>query len=63
MSIYSVISFKKLLSSAAILYKQLSVYSQVYTLRHDITNVQSLMPGLILAIRKVVRLKVINQQK
>lgn len=32
---------------------------QVYTLKHEITNVQSLMPGLILAIRKVVRLKVI----
>lgn len=30
---------------------------EVYTLRHDITNVQCLMPGLILAIRKVVRLK------
>uniref|UniRef100_A0A0F7H0R6 Dihydrodipicolinate reductase-like protein n=1 Tax=Masdevallia picturata TaxID=125444 RepID=A0A0F7H0R6_9ASPA len=30
---------------------------EVYTLRHDITNVQSLMPGLIIAIRKVVRLK------
>ncbi|KAL8539644.1 hypothetical protein ACS0TY_001307 [Phlomoides rotata] len=30
---------------------------EVYTLKHDITNVQSLMPGLILAIRKVVRLK------
>ncbi|KAJ1693436.1 hypothetical protein LUZ63_010134 [Rhynchospora breviuscula] len=35
---------------------------EVYTLRHDITNVQCLMPGLILAIRKVVRLKVINWQ-
>uniref|UniRef100_A0A0F7H186 Dihydrodipicolinate reductase-like protein n=1 Tax=Pelargonium nanum TaxID=59882 RepID=A0A0F7H186_9ROSI len=30
---------------------------EVYTLKHDITDVQSLMPGLILAIRKVVRLK------
>ncbi|KAH6783892.1 Dihydrodipicolinate reductase [Perilla frutescens var. hirtella] len=30
---------------------------EVYTLKHDITNVQSLMPGLLLAIRKVVRLK------
>lgn len=30
---------------------------EIYTLRHDITNVQSLMPGLIIAIRKVVRLK------
>ncbi|KAK6135301.1 hypothetical protein DH2020_030943 [Rehmannia glutinosa] len=29
----------------------------VYTLKHDVTDVQSLMPGLILAIRKVVRLK------
>lgn len=31
---------------------------QVYTIKHDIIDVQSLMPGLILAIRKVVRLKV-----
>ncbi|XP_019239396.1 PREDICTED: dihydrodipicolinate reductase-like protein CRR1, chloroplastic isoform X1 [Nicotiana attenuata] len=31
---------------------------EVYTLKHDITDVQCLMPGLILAIRKVVRLKV-----
>uniref|UniRef100_A0A0F7H169 Dihydrodipicolinate reductase-like protein n=1 Tax=Cypripedium formosanum TaxID=53042 RepID=A0A0F7H169_9ASPA len=30
---------------------------EVYTLRHDITSVQCLMPGLIIAIRKVVRLK------
>ncbi|XP_008795384.2 dihydrodipicolinate reductase-like protein CRR1, chloroplastic isoform X1 [Phoenix dactylifera] len=30
---------------------------EVYSLRHDITNVQCLMPGLIVAIRKVVRLK------
>nr|AQX44122.1 4-hydroxy-tetrahydrodipicolinate reductase [Apostasia odorata] len=30
---------------------------EVYTLRHDITNVQCLMPGLLIAIRKVVRLK------
>ncbi|KAK9147734.1 hypothetical protein Scep_006491 [Stephania cephalantha] len=30
---------------------------EVYTLKHDITDVQCLMPGLILAIRKVVRLK------
>uniref|UniRef100_A0A0F7H174 Dihydrodipicolinate reductase-like protein n=1 Tax=Geranium maderense TaxID=28964 RepID=A0A0F7H174_9ROSI len=30
---------------------------EIYTLKHDITDVQSLMPGLILAIRKVVRLK------
>jgi hypothetical protein len=30
----------------------------MYTLRHDVANVQCLMPGLILAIRKVVRFKV-----
>lgn len=30
---------------------------EVYTIKHDITDVQSLMPGLILAIRRVVRLK------
>ncbi|KAK4770301.1 hypothetical protein SAY87_030833 [Trapa incisa] len=30
---------------------------EIYTIKHDITDVQSLMPGLILAIRKVVRLK------
>ncbi|URE23255.1 Dihydrodipicolinate reductase, N-terminus [Musa troglodytarum] len=30
---------------------------EVYSVRHDVTNVQCLMPGLILAIRKVVRLK------
>lgn len=30
---------------------------EVYTLKHEITDVQSLMPGLIMAIRKVVRLK------
>ncbi|KAK1325723.1 hypothetical protein QJS10_CPA01g02545 [Acorus calamus] len=30
---------------------------EVYTIKHDITNVQCLMPGLLLAIRKVVRLK------
>ncbi|WOL10587.1 dihydrodipicolinate reductase-like protein CRR1, chloroplastic [Canna indica] len=30
---------------------------EVYSVRHDITNVQCLMPGLILAIRKVVRLQ------
>ncbi|XP_075647375.1 dihydrodipicolinate reductase-like protein CRR1, chloroplastic isoform X2 [Castanea sativa] len=29
----------------------------IYSLKHDITDVQCLMPGLILAIRKVVRLK------
>ncbi|XP_075496716.1 dihydrodipicolinate reductase-like protein CRR1, chloroplastic isoform X1 [Primulina tabacum] len=30
---------------------------EVYTIKHDIMDVQCLMPGLILAIRKVVRLK------
>ncbi|XP_028797447.1 dihydrodipicolinate reductase-like protein CRR1, chloroplastic isoform X2 [Neltuma alba] len=30
---------------------------EIYTLKHDITNVQCLMPGLLLAIRRVVRLK------
>uniref|UniRef100_A0A0F7H0V2 Dihydrodipicolinate reductase-like protein n=1 Tax=Hypseocharis bilobata TaxID=253189 RepID=A0A0F7H0V2_9ROSI len=35
----------------------LSGPGEVYTLKHDIIDVQSLMPGLILAIRKVVRLK------
>ncbi|KAK4489524.1 hypothetical protein RD792_005333, partial [Penstemon davidsonii] len=30
---------------------------EVYTLKHDVTDVQSLMPGLLLAIRKVVRIK------
>ncbi|CAN1264979.1 Dihydrodipicolinate reductase-like protein CRR1, chloroplastic [Linum perenne] len=30
---------------------------EVYSVKHDITSVQSLMPGLILAIRKVIRLK------
>ncbi|WRX18691.1 Dihydrodipicolinate reductase [Theobroma cacao] len=30
---------------------------EVYTIKHDITDVQCLMPGLLLAIRKVVRLK------
>ncbi|XP_017414038.1 dihydrodipicolinate reductase-like protein CRR1, chloroplastic isoform X2 [Vigna angularis] len=29
----------------------------VYSIKHDITDVQCLMPGLLLAIRKVVRLK------
>ncbi|KAH0932343.1 hypothetical protein BRARA_C01444 [Brassica rapa] len=29
----------------------------VYTVKHDIVDVRSLMPGLLLAIRKVVRLK------
>lgn len=36
-------------------------FLQVYSVRHDITNVQCLMPGLILAIRKVVRLKVFGK--
>lgn len=31
---------------------------QVYSIKHDITSVDCLMPGLILAIRQVVRLKV-----
>ncbi|PON50850.1 Dihydrodipicolinate reductase [Parasponia andersonii] len=30
---------------------------EIYSLKHDITDVQCLMPGLILAIRRVVRLK------
>ncbi|XP_021730145.1 dihydrodipicolinate reductase-like protein CRR1, chloroplastic isoform X2 [Chenopodium quinoa] len=30
---------------------------EVLTLKHEITDVQSLMPGLIMSIRKVVRLK------
>ncbi|XP_062120510.1 dihydrodipicolinate reductase-like protein CRR1, chloroplastic isoform X2 [Humulus lupulus] len=30
---------------------------EVYSLKHDITDVKCLMPGLILAIRRVVRLK------
>ncbi|XP_052476791.1 dihydrodipicolinate reductase-like protein CRR1, chloroplastic isoform X1 [Gossypium raimondii] len=30
---------------------------EVYTIKHDITDVQCLMPGLLLAIRKVARLK------
>ncbi|XP_058104780.1 dihydrodipicolinate reductase-like protein CRR1, chloroplastic isoform X2 [Magnolia sinica] len=33
---------------------------EVYSLRHDITDVQCLMPGLLLAIRRVVRLKTVN---
>ncbi|KAH9617388.1 hypothetical protein KSS87_012259 [Heliosperma pusillum] len=32
---------------------------EVFTLKHEITDVQSLMPGLLVAIRKVVRQKVI----
>uniref|UniRef100_A0A8I6YKM6 Dihydrodipicolinate reductase n=1 Tax=Hordeum vulgare subsp. vulgare TaxID=112509 RepID=A0A8I6YKM6_HORVV len=35
----------------------LSGPGEVYTLKHDVTDVQSLMPGLILAIRKVIQLK------
>ncbi|XP_057249550.1 dihydrodipicolinate reductase-like protein CRR1, chloroplastic isoform X2 [Beta vulgaris subsp. vulgaris] len=35
----------------------LSGPGEVFTLKHEITDVQSLMPGLIMAIRKVVRLK------
>ncbi|XP_040243599.1 dihydrodipicolinate reductase-like protein CRR1, chloroplastic isoform X1 [Aegilops tauschii subsp. strangulata] len=35
----------------------LSGPGEVYTLKHDVTDIQSLMPGLILAIRKVIRLK------
>lgn len=34
------------------------MFVQVYSVRHDTTSVESLMPGLILAIRKVVRLQV-----
>ncbi|XP_056158835.1 dihydrodipicolinate reductase-like protein CRR1, chloroplastic isoform X2 [Syzygium oleosum] len=30
---------------------------EIYSIKHDVTEVQCLMPGLILAIRKVVRLK------
>ncbi|KAE8705307.1 hypothetical protein F3Y22_tig00110429pilonHSYRG00623 [Hibiscus syriacus] len=30
---------------------------EVYAIKHDITDVQCLMPGLLLAIREVVRLK------
>ncbi|KAJ4836357.1 Dipeptidyl aminopeptidase BIII [Turnera subulata] len=35
---------------------------EVYSIKHDITDPQCLMPGLILAIRKVIRLKVSNLQ-
>ncbi|KAF9671955.1 hypothetical protein SADUNF_Sadunf12G0104200 [Salix dunnii] len=31
---------------------------EVYSIKHDIADVKCLMPGLILAIRKVIRLKV-----
>ncbi|XP_057736304.1 dihydrodipicolinate reductase-like protein CRR1, chloroplastic isoform X3 [Arachis stenosperma] len=34
-----------------------SAPGEIYSIKHDITNVQCLMPGLLLAIRKVVRLK------
>ncbi|CAN6709619.1 unnamed protein product [Malus baccata var. baccata] len=33
---------------------------EVYSLKHDITDVQCLMPGLLLAIRNIVRIKVTN---
>lgn len=33
-------------------------WPQVYSSKHDITDVKCLKPGLILAIRKVIRLKV-----
>ncbi|XP_050138884.1 dihydrodipicolinate reductase-like protein CRR1, chloroplastic [Malus sylvestris] len=38
---------------------------EVYSLKHDITDVQCLMPGLLLAIRNIVRIKnlVYNLQK
>lgn len=36
----------------------MTLVDQVYTVKHETTDVQCLMPGLILAIRKVVRLKV-----
>lgn len=32
---------------------------QLLSFRHDVTDVQALMPGLLLAIRRVVRLKVL----
>ncbi|CAM0870438.1 unnamed protein product [Alopecurus aequalis] len=35
----------------------LSGPGEIYTLKHDVTDVRCLMPGLILAIRKVIRLK------
>ncbi|MED6174196.1 Dipeptidyl aminopeptidase BIII [Stylosanthes scabra] len=34
-----------------------SAPGEIYSIKHDITDVQCLMPGLLLAIRKVVRLK------
>jgi hypothetical protein len=39
----------------------LPILFQIYTLKHDVTNVRCLMPGLILAIRKVIRLKVLDR--
>ncbi|KAG9453039.1 hypothetical protein H6P81_005943 [Aristolochia fimbriata] len=43
-----------LLSSTAV---HFSGPGEIYTIRHDVTDVRCLMPGLLLAIRKVVRLK------
>lgn len=37
-------------------------WTQVYTVKHDVIDVRSLMPGLLLSIRKVVRLKVTRKQ-
>ncbi|KAH9326323.1 hypothetical protein KI387_006501, partial [Taxus chinensis] len=34
-----------------------SAPGEVLSIRHDVTNLQSLMPGLLMAIRRVVRLK------
>lgn len=34
-----------------------SAPGEIYSIKHDITDVQCLMPGLILAIRRVIRLK------
>jgi hypothetical protein len=33
---------------------------QMLSFRHDVLDVQALMPGLLMAIRRVVRLKVWN---
>ena len=41
-----------------IMFSNTTCWTQVYTVKHDIVDVRSLMPGLLLAIRKVVRLKV-----
>lgn len=49
--IYSKIKLK-------IMFSNTTCWTQVYTVKHDIVDVRSLMPGLLLAIRKVVRLKV-----